>query len=309
LKDLIYQGRIFEKYRERITLLLNKEPDVFSESVNATFSKPVSRFIIDKTAGAKWCELEKRHKKLRWNLLKKNLFERPLCYCFDSFLYLLDRSKKYLFQKTGIFLVLLGPDGSGKSTVAEHILKAEVLQKLFMNKRYFHSRFDFLPPLRKYFAFCTKTRIEHSPKTQQIKSYGMFRAMIYPVYYGMSYFLGHPLLWKEKACSGLVVFDRYFYDFLIQRELIKCPKWVIQWIGKLIPKPNIIIFLKTKPEIIYKRKQELTIDEIKRQNKVCEEFIAGFQGAVSIDASSSVEKIVNQIKLVIIEKVKEKQKI
>ena len=305
---MIYQGKIFEKYRDRITLLLEKEPEVFSKSINATFSKPVSQFIIDNSSGAGWCELEKKYKRLRWNLLKKILFERPLRYCLDSLFYLIERSKKYLFPKTGIFLVLLGPDGSGKSTIAEHIMKSEVLRKLFMNKRYFHSRFDFLPPLRKYLPFCTRTKTSSVSTSQQTKTYGMLRAMVYPIYYGMSYFLGHPLLWKEKACSGLVIFDRYFYDFLIQRELMKCPKWIIRWIGKLIPRPNIIIFLQTKPEIVYERKQELTIDEIERQNKACERFIDGFPSAISIDASSSVEKIVDQIKRIIIEKVKEKQK-
>ncbi len=308
LKDLIYQGKIFKKYRKRITLLLKKEPEVFFKSINATFSKPVSQFVIDNSIGAGWCELEKKYKRLRWNLLKNILFERPLCYCLDSLFYLIDRSKKYLFPKTGIFLVLLGPDGSGKSTIAEHVMKSEIMQKLFMNKRYFHSRFDFLPPLRKYLSFWTKTKIGYAPEAPQTRTYGMLRAMVYPIYYGMSYFLGHPLLWKEKACSGLVIFDRYFYDFLIQRELMKCPKWIIRWIGKLIPKPNIIIFLRTKPEIVYERKQELTMDEIERQNKVCEEFVAGFPGAISIDASSSIEKIVDQIKVVIIDKVKEKQK-
>ncbi len=309
LKDLIYQGRIFEKYRKRITLLLKKEPAVFSQSIKATFSEPVSQFIIDRSTAAGWRELEKKYHRLRWDLFKKILFERPLCYCLDSLFYLVDRSKKYLFPKTGIFLVLLGPDGSGKSTIAESIIKSEVIKKLFLNKRYFHSRFDFLPPLRKYFSFFTKTKTGHAPRAQQIKTYGMLRAMVYPIYYGMSYFLGHPLLWKEKACAGLVIFDRYFYDFLIQRELMKCPKWFIRWIGKLIPRPNIVVSLQTKPEIVYKRKQELTMDEIKRQNEICGKFIAGFPGGFSVDASSSVEKIVNQVKWIIVEKIKEKQKL
>ena len=309
LKDLIYQGKIFEKYHERITLLIKKEPAVFSKSISATFGKRVSQFIIDKSTSAQWGELEKRYKRLRWDLLKKIMLEQPLCYCLDSLFYLIDRSKKYLFPKTGIFLVLLGPDGSGKSTVAEHVMKSEVLRKLFMNKRYFHSRFNFLPPLRKYLSFCTKTTTDDNPEPQQTKTYGMLRAMVYPIYYGMSYILGHPLLWKEKACSGLVIFDRDYYDFLIQRELMKCPKWIIRCIGNLIPKPDIVIFLQTKPEIVFERKQELTMEEIQRQNTVCNEFMARLPNGVNVDASSCVDEIVSQIKKIIIEKLKDKQKI
>lgn len=309
LKDLIFQGKVLEKYREKITSLVHKDPIVFSKSVKATFNGSISSFLIDAVTDARWNELEKSYLRLRRDLFKKILFECPLSYCLDTWSYLVDRSKKYLFPKTGIFLVLLGPDGSGKSTIAENLMNSEVIKKLFIKKSYFHSRFQFLPPLRKYLPFSKKTQIVQKPENYQNRTYGALRAMVYPIYYGMSYFLGHPLLWKEKACAGLVIFDRYFYDFLIQREVMRCPKWIIHWISKLIPKPNIIIFLQTKPEVVYKRKQELTIEEIERQNKLCKEFTVSFPGAVSVDASSSVEEIVDQVKKIIIEKIKEKQKI
>ncbi len=194
LKDLIYQGKILVKYRKRITLLFKQDPDAFFQSIKATFSEPVSQFIIDRSTDARWDELEKGYRRLRRDLFKKILFECPLSYCLDSLFFFFDRSKKYLFPKTGIFLILLGPDGSGKSTIAEGVMNSEVIQKLFMNKRYFHSRFDFLPPLRKYFSFFRITKTVNISREQQVKPYGMLRAMVYPIYYGLSYFLGHPLL-------------------------------------------------------------------------------------------------------------------
>lgn len=309
LKDLIYQKKILEKYRERIFHLFNKEPGGFFECVETSFTESAAKFILDGVKDKKWDELEGKTNFLRWSLFKKLLFKKHFFYLKDSILYFLGRLKKYLFPKTGIFLVLLGPDGSGKSTIAEHVMKSEIIRKLFINRRYFHSRFDFLPPLRKYLSFFTKSKPDHAPKPQQTKTYGMFRAMAYPIYYGMSYFLGHPLLWKEKACAGLVIFDRYYYDFLIQRELVKCPKWLIFSVAKFIPKPDIIIYLRDLPETIYERKQELSIDEIKKQFEIYEKTMAYFPGGISVETSTTIQKVVEQIEWIIIEKIREKQKL
>ncbi len=309
LKDLIYQKKILEKYRKRIFCLFNKEPEVFSKYIEASFTKRAAKFVLEKVKNKKWQELEGQTNFLRWALFRKVLFKRHLFYLRDTVMFIWGRMKKYFFPKTGVLLVLLGPDGSGKSTIAEHILRSEIIRKLFMKKMYFHRQFDFLPPLRKYFSLFTKSKANHPPAPLQTKTFGMFRAMVYPLYYGISYFLGHPLVWKQKACAGLMIFDRYFYDYLMQRELMKCPKWLIFWIAKLIPKPDILIYLRTQPEIIYDRKQELTMDEIQRQNEVCEKFTADFPGGFSIEASCTVEKIINQIEWLIVEKIKEKQKL
>jgi thymidylate kinase len=63
----------------------------------------------------------------------------------------------------------------------------------------------------------------------------------------------------------------------------------------LIPKPDIIVCFSTAPEVIFSRKQELSIDEINRQLRMYEEIARNNKNSLIVNSAISVEEVIDQI--------------
>jgi len=216
---------------------------------------------------------------------------------------------RFFIKSRGIFFILIGPDGSGKSTTANNLIESEI-KRFFQKKYYFHGHFPYLPEMKKIVSVFKKNKSLNtsSPEFNLSKSFGTLRSMIYPIYYGFNYFLGHFFIWKEKARAGLIIFDRYFYDYYLQSQFINCPRWLLRIIEKIIPKPDMIIFLKNKPEIIHSRKTELPIEEIQRQSYICEQIVKRNKDRSIVIETSTIEEVLLYIQKSIINKIINKQR-
>ena len=87
-------------------------------------------------------------------------------------------------------------------------------------------------------------------------------------YYWLDYVLGGIVcIRKDVQFDKFSIFDRYIYDFIVDplRSRINLPKFIRILFAKLVPQPHIVFILTTEADIIYKRKQELTLEEIDRQ--------------------------------------------
>lgn len=194
--------------------------------------------------------------------------------------YFLDNLIK--FKKTGLFIVLLGPDGAGKSSVAEKIIEEnEIFNKA--SSVIYHWRPGFLPPINQLFFKKTDSYNEvfskpHTNKIPHNYLVSFLRFLYYFIDFHVGYWLKvHPRLRK----GGLVIFDRYYYDYMVdlKRFRLKIPNLILNIFMKLVPRPDLVIFLENTPENIYKRKQEIDINEIKRQiqefNNITKKLING----------------------------------
>jgi hypothetical protein len=78
-----------------------------------------------------------------------------------------------------------------------------------------------------------------------------------------AHFLFRPRLGR----NGLIVVDRYFYDFHVdqRRYRLALPNWLVSCAAKLIPHPDLVFYLDGSPETILRRKAELPAVEIARQ--------------------------------------------
>jgi thymidylate kinase len=312
-KDLFHDEKIKEKYRKRISECLEKDSKGFLETVKLMVGNENAKTITDMAKSGNWKQIEKMRSPLRRLLLKRGLLTGPFSQLYQLWRYIYTRLKEHFFEDLGIFIVLMGPDGSGKTTIAEKILASEGIKKLFQIKSYFHGRFANIPELKEYaFVFKKDSSNPALPCTESTafspQEAGFLRAIMYPLYYGLDAMLGHLQIRRVKAYYCITVADRYFYDYFIQKRYAKCPRWLISLIAMVIPKPDIVIYLNNNPEVISARKQDLPIEEIQRQVKICEKIIKQLPYGVTVETSSNIGDVVREIEKLILDKVRRKWK-
>ena len=307
LKDLLYHGRVREKYRERIVHLFQQDPVTFLAAMEGPFGTAEAQRIVSMVQNANWDKLQRQVAAIRWTLLRRGFLGHPLPQIRAWLVFIQFHLGKWLDQSGGFLLILIGPDGSGKSTISQAVLDSSMGTKLFQGTRYFHGRFEYLPELKRFRPGYRNGRasqeLPENPSTNG--AYPAYRAVIYPLYYVMDYALGHWLVWKSKTLGQLIVFDRYFYDYFLQRQFLYCPRGLLQFLKRFIPQPDALIFLKGSPEVIHDRKPELSVEEIRRQTALCESLVGNTPYGFIVDTlhddsgrtSCDVQRIiVNQMK-------------
>jgi thymidylate kinase len=191
-------------------------------------------------------------------------------------------------------LVFLGTDGSGKSTVIDAIIPI-LKEKYAADIHYEHLRPNYISSLgvamgkrtKKEEAKITKVENPHAEKPS-----GFFGSLFRLSYYMIDYTLGYYK--KIYKSEGIWIFDRYFYDFIIDphRGKINLPQWLIKLFGCLVPSPDLTVCLGTDAEKIHQRKPELPLDEVKRQIDMLNLFSKKHKKAVWIDTGCSIAETV-----------------
>jgi thymidylate kinase len=184
---------------------------------------------------------------------------------------------------TGLFVVVLGPDGVGKSTVIDHLV--QTVGPVFKRHGIFHWR----PMLlwRRKTARPTTQPHSHPPHRSWWSS---ARLVAHLLDYWFGYWLViRPLL----ARVGLVLFDRYFDDILIdpRRYRYGGPLWLVRMLRPLIPQPDLILVLDATAEVVSARKQELTPNEVRRQRRLYAHCMRKYPGTRLIDATGPVSQV------------------
>lgn len=200
----------------------------------------------------------------------------------------LRRVRRVLFP-TGLSVIFLGPDGSGKSSVIEAV--AASLAPAFRKQAKYHLRPFFLRA-RNEGNVGPVTNPHSSPK------YGFIISVIKIFYLWFDYTVGYliSIHWK-KIFSTLVFFDRYFHDVLIDplRFRYGGPSWLSAILIRAIPNPDAIIFLNVPADIIQERKCEIPLDECCRQTIAYISLAKKIKKSLIVDAAQPLNYVVKEV--------------
>lgn len=194
-----------------------------------------------------------------------------------------------LIRPTGLFIVFLGPDGSGKSSVIERV-SAE-LSQAFRSVEYRHLR----PPLSPWRGSEAAAPAAVDPHAQAPR--GAPGSIAKLLVFWAAYLVGGLVwLYPRRVCSKLVIFDRYYHDVLADPLRYRCPDspWfarLTRLLGRAVPQPDLVFVLDAAPEILQARKQEVPFAESARQRAAYLRLAGEFRHVHVIDAGASCDRV------------------
>lgn len=187
------------------------------------------------------------------SILKKNLHQKrklSYSYLFKDILLKVNRVR----HSTGLSIAILGPDGSGKSTVITGLSSG--LKRGFRKIQYYH----LFPqqPLK-------ESKENTNPQGQ--KPHSFMKSQLKLAFLMSKYSIGYIKVKLQLIKSTLVIFDRYYDDILVDRRRFRYKgfNFILKLGNYLIPEPRIYLYLDAPSEVIFSRKAELSISEIDRQ--------------------------------------------
>ncbi len=204
----------------------------------------------------------------------------------------------------GLTVVLCGADGCGKSTAGK--LLVELLAGTF--KPELGRRFHWKPPVfsgRRHAARGPVTEPHDLPPRNRLASLGFFAI------HWVEFLLGVPLrLLPVTAQGGLVLIDRYFYDFFVdqRRFQLSVPIVLVRVAYALLPKPDLVFLLDAPTSVLRARKQEVSEAETDRQRAAYAKMASGLPNARIIDATQAADAVARSMQREIFELLAARQK-
>lgn len=185
-------------------------------------------------------------------------------------------------RRSGYFIVLVGPDGVGKTEVARALLRRR-------GGRYFHFR----PPIR------VSGLLETPPSDAQPKTNHTGR---FPLG-ALRLLRNFVLFWSGYLASVVptirdgvdVIGDRWAYGYLVQPDALRFsgPHWLAELAIRALPQPDVVVNLTATAETVVGRKPELTLDQIDRELEAWSTLPV--KRLVSVDAEPPVDIVVDRL--------------
>lgn len=215
------------------------------------------------------------------------------------FLYLITDIPRLIcrvIRPTGVFIVVLGPDGAGKSTLVGHM--AESIERAAFNRfRIFHWRPNVILPQSDTGVPTTDPHDE--PPRGTLGSIAALLIILLDYIVGYIFTL-RPFLTR----AGLVIFDRYYHDVLVDplRYRYGGPLWLARIVGHFVPPPDLLfLVLDADVGVILARKKELPMEEVQRQRESYQLFSKGDAPSTLIRTDLGVDKTVEEASRFVIE--------
>ena len=201
---------------------------------------------------------------------------------------------RHIVHPTGSWIAFMGPDGSGKSIALN--AAAREFAPSFRTIREFHLRPQWMGrrPANHGPLIDPHGQPPHGKAASVAKAAGLWLDYVFG-------YVGRIL--PGLIRTDLVLFDRCFYDLLVDSKLIRYsgPPALLRAAARLSPGPDLVILLDAPPESLRSRRQEPPTAEAVRQRAAYLEFVRTLPNAVVVNAAQPSEDVIRDALRAILE--------
>ena len=203
-----------------------------------------------------------------------------------------------------MLIVIIGPDGSGKTTLAKSIFKN--YKNKFKEIKLFEFRYGVLPTLSFFINyFKNKNSINFKEKNYFKKKDRYLSGMNHPknflngliliIWYSLEHLIYKINYYSKNKKSFLHIFARYSHDYVYMRSYRNMPLFI-----RFIPffvskKPDFVFSIKRDSFDIFVNKPELTTEEIERQQQIIKKYFSKKTNFHFLNPDSINSKTINTV--------------
>ena len=270
-----------------------RDPDGCEREVTRLWPRATADRLVGAIRAGRWDVVRREVPALRAALRRRAFRRAPIATARRIVTRQVVRARHVLRPAHGLHVVLLGPDGVGKSTVVD-ALRAEIAPAFA--RVTVQAVAPALSQLRDGSYRTRATHHEHARAANPhgLPLHGLATSLLKAAYWLVYYALGHHLFVRPVlARGGLVLRHRHLVDALVdaRRYRYSGPAWVLRVLWWVVPKPDLVILLDAPAETVHDRKAELTVEEIARQRRAYRLLVQGLSGIGRIvDATGAPEE-------------------
>ena len=300
------KGSLDDARARRLGELYGEDPVECAEQVRRFFREPEAALILEAARSGDWAAVRGDLARLYGAAMDGRRLAHPLGglrYRLEVFRGRVER----LIRPPGLMVALLGVDGAGKSTVMSRI--EGDLAPIFWSVKRYHRR-PLASALRWRERYLSQRQNEageasglavppapHEPHA--MPSRGLAASLAKLGFWWVDYALfGYALDVRPRLVRhALVMFDRYYDDLLVdpRRYRYGGPMWLARVVGRLVPRPHLVVLLDAPPELLWARKREVAPEETARQRNAYLKLVKGLPNGHIVDASEPLDRVVANV--------------
>lgn len=293
LARVIAKGSLDEARAQRLSGLFGQDAVGSAREVARFWDGSDAALIVTAASGHDWRPVRAQIPALRARLRRRAILRRPARFASNKLRGFIERIGR-LFRPEGLNVVILGPDGAGKSSLIDAL--GPMLRGAFPRT----TCWGFAPPLLGMLRQGSGERRTDEPHALPPRS--LPTSLLRAAYWFAYHTLGYPRLRLALARSTLVLHDRHFVDILVDRTRYRYggPLRVLRLIWRAIPKPDLVILLDAPAEVLQARKQEVPFAETARQRAAYLALVRTLENGHVVDARQPREAVAADVSAIIL---------
>lgn len=204
----------------------------------------------------------------------------------------ISRYVERISHPAGFTILVAGPDGAGKSTLADGL--PELLKGPFKKHVANHWRPGILPRPGSLVG-----RPPSDPTAPHARApFGRTASLALLAYYWADFVLGELVFTHRRIRSALIVCERGWWDLVVdpRRYRLDVPPWLVRALGSVLRKPDLAVVLSAPAETLLARKAEIDRSELMRQADAWRSALPSRAPTMQVDTSVGMEATFDRVR-------------